>query len=115
MKLDTRRLWVGRFLLMVYFSILSVSVFHVHKHEGENFMCQDCINHVRHSGHITEDGSPHGDCVLCSFLFTSYLVAEVIALATIVYVFRCNFVEKTVCVVYQIKHIILLRGPPVCL
>ena len=115
MKLDTRRLWVGRLLLMVYLSILSASVFHMHKHGGEDFVCQDCTSHVQHSGHITEGGVSLGDCVLCSFLSISYLAAEVLALATIALVLHRDFVEQTVRVICRTKCTILLRGPPLYL
>ncbi len=112
MKLDTRRLWVGRFLLMVYLLILSASVFHMHEHGGEDFLCRDCISHVKHSDHITKGGVSLGDCVLCSFLSSSYLAAEVLALVTIALVLHRDFVEQTMCVICSTKRTILLRGPP---
>lgn len=114
MTLDTRRRWIGRLLIVVYLSILSASVFHVHRHGGD-FVCQDCINHTWHAGHITEGSISLGDCVLCSFLSTSCLVAAVVSLAAMVFVLRRNFVEQTACVVCGTEHTILLRGPPVCL
>lgn len=115
MKLDIRRLWIGRLLLVVYLSILSASVLHVHEHEGEDFVCQDCISHVRHGGHITEGGFSHVDCLFCSFLSTSYLTAEVIALAAMAIVLHRDFVKWTACIVYRTKRTTLLRGPPICL
>lgn len=115
MKLDTRRQWIGRFLLVVYLSMLTTSMFHVHEHGEAGFVCQDCIRHVHHSGHITYGGVLHGDCLLCSFLSTSYLVAEVIALATMALVLCRDFFEQISSVVCQTKRAILLRGPPVCL
>lgn len=81
MKLNARRLWIGRFLLTVYLLILSVSVFHKHGH-GEDFVCQDCISHVQHGGHITDGDVSLGDCVLCSFLSTSYLAAEIVGVGS---------------------------------
>lgn len=115
MKPDTRRLWIGRFLLAVYLTILSAGVFHVHEHGGEDFVCQDCISHVHHGGHITDGDVALGDCVLCSFLSTSYLAAELLALATIVLVLHRDFVEQTAYVICLAKRTILLRGPPSCL
>ena len=115
MKLDTRRQWIGRILLVVYLSILSASIFHVHEHGGVVFVCQDCISHVYHGGHITDGGVLHADCLLCSFLSTSYIVAEVIALATIAHVLCRDFFEQISYVVCLRKRTILLRGPPACL
>lgn len=115
MNLDTRRLSIGRFLLVVYLLILSASVFHVHKHGGEDVVCQDCVSHVRHGGHITEGSISLGDCVLCSFLSTSYVAAEVITLAAMAIVLHRDFVNQTVSVVCRAKSTVLLRGPPVCL
>ena len=115
MNLDARRTWIGRFLLTLYLLILSVSVFHVHEHGGEDFVCQDCINHVGHAGHISVGNMEMGDCLLCSFLSVSYLVAEVITLASLVLVLHRDFVEQTAHVVCRTKRTILLRGPPVCL
>lgn len=114
MNLDARRTWIGRFLLTLYLLILSVSVFHVHEHGGD-FVCQDCISHVQHGGHITDGDVSLGDCVLCSFLSTSYLAAGIVALATVVLVLYRDFVEQTVSIVCRTKRTILLRGPPVCL
>lgn len=114
MRLDTIRLWTGRLLLVVYLTILSASVFHMHGHGGE-VVCQDCISHVWHDGHITKGDVSLGECVLCSFLSTSYLAAEVIALATVAIVLRRYFVEQTQGVVCRTKFAIRLRGPPACL
>ena len=115
MKLDTSRFQIARFLLVVYLLILSASVFHVHEHGGEDSVCQDCISHVHHGGHITDGDVSLGDCVLCSFLSTSYLAADIIALATIVVVLHSDFVEQTMHVICRTKRTILLRGPPSCL
>lgn len=109
-----RRSLIGRFLLALYLTILAVSVFHVHEHGGD-FACQDCISHVHHGGHFTDDSISLGDCVLCSFLSTSYLAAEIFALATIVLVLHRDFVEQTAHVICRTKRTILLRGPPVYL
>lgn len=114
MTIDARRLWIGRFLLMVYLSILSLSVFHVHEH-GEDFVCQDCISHAQHAGHITDGSVSMGECVLCSFLSASCLVAGVVTLAIMALVLRRDFIGQTVCTVCGTRHTILLRGPPVCL
>ena len=114
MNLYTRRTWIGRFLLTVYLLILSLGVSHVHEHGGD-FVCQDCISHVQHDGHITGGDGSLGDCVLCSFLSTSYLAAEIVALATVAIVLYRDFVEQTVCTVCRTRRTTLLRGPPVCL
>lgn len=113
MKIDTRKLWIARFLLVVYLSILSASVFHVHG--GETIVCHNCVNHVQHSGHITIADVSLDDCILCYFLSTSYLAAVVIVLAAMAHVLRRDFVEQTACIVCRTKRAILLRGPPVCL
>ncbi len=115
MKPDARRLWIGRFLLMMYLSILSLGAFHVHEHVEDDFLCQDCISHVHHDGHVTNGDVSLGDCVLCSFLSTFYLAAEIIALATVVLVFHRDFVEQTAHVICRTKRTILLRGPPIYL
>lgn len=107
MNLDARRLSIGRFLLVVYLLILSASVFHVHEHGGKDIVCQDCVSHVRHGGHITEGSVSLGDCVLCSFLSTSYVAAEVMALAAMAIVLHRDFVEQTVCVVCRAKSTML--------
>lgn len=115
MTIDKRRTLIGRFLLALYLTILAVGTFHVHEHVGEDFVCQDCINHVDHAGHISVGDVAMGDCLLCNFLSISYLVAEATALVTIVLVLHHDFVEHTVCAVCPAKRKILLRGPPVCL
>ena len=115
MKIDTRRLWIARFLLVLYLSIVSASVFHVHEHGGYDIACQKCISHVWHSGHISKATPSLDDCILCNFLSTSYLAATVITLAFMAPVLCRDFVEQTVSVVCCTKRAILLRGPPACL
>lgn len=114
MTTDRRRSLIGRLLLALYLTILAVGAFHVHEHV-EDFVCQDCISHVRHGGHITDGSVSLGDCVLCSFLSISYLLAEVTALATFALVLHRVFAEQTAYVVCRTRRTILLRGPPVCL
>ena len=115
MKIDTRRLWIARFLLVIYLSILSASVFHVHDHGDEDIVCQSCISHVWHNGHITKGDFSLDDCLLCNFFSTSYIAALVIALGTMVDVLCRDFVEQTECVVCRTKRTTPLRGPPACL
>lgn len=87
----------------------------MHEHGDESFLCQDCISHVQHDAHITKGSVSLGDCVLCSFSSASYLIAAVMALATMALVLHRDFVEHTIRIVCCAKRTILLRGPPVYL
>ncbi len=114
-KEKARRRHIAIMLLTVYLSILSFSVFHVH-HAGQWMAneCQQCVNHVPHSGHLSaSDGMSHV-CLLCQFLSLNYVAATIVA-----FVYYTN-VHKTYHVVSYVgkglttRGIIGLRAPPAC-
>lgn len=115
MTTDNRRTIIGRILLAVYLTILAVGALHVHEHVEEDFECQDCINHVNHTGHISEGDKDMGDCLLCSFYSINYIGVQCSAILFVSVVLRRDYGELTASVVCRTNRTILLRGPPASL
>jgi len=78
---DHFRKRIARFLLALYLMVLTAGVLHNHDCAGEIVSCQDCLSHVQHDSHFDEGTLSDGDCVLCNFLNTSYLTAQVVLVA----------------------------------
>lgn len=109
---DTRRTIIGRFLLALYLTILAIGAFHVHEHVEDDFVCQDCINHVDHTGHISMGDVAIGDCLLCSFFSISYIGLQCSAILFVCIVIGCIFskqIQKAYCIE---RCVISLRAPP---
>ncbi len=75
---STRHNRLGLFLLALYLMILGASVLHIHESAGSADVCHDCIEHVKHSGHISQLSIMDVDCVLCQILHTDYITPEVL-------------------------------------
>lgn len=112
MTTDKRRTIIGRFLLAVYLMILAVGAFHVHEHVEDDFVCQDCINHVDHAGHISVGDVAMDDCLLCSFFSTTYIGVQCVAIVFACIVLVSIFSEQTQKVSCRERCIISLRAPP---
>ena len=112
MTTGKRRTIIARILLAIYLTILAVGAFHVHEHEAEHIVCEDCINHVNHAGHISNGDMDIDDCLLCRFFSISYIGAQCLALyfADVVH-FRV-FIEQTQKVFFRERCVISLRAPP---
>lgn len=112
MTIDTRRTIIGRFLLAVYLTILAVGAFHVHEHVEDDFVCQDCINHVDHAGHISMGSMTTGDCLLCSFFSLTYVGVQCVTMIYASVVLTSTFAERTQRVICSGRCVISLRAPP---
>lgn len=109
---DRQRTIIGRFLLAMYLTILALGAFHVHEYVEDDLVCQDCINHVNHAGHISVGDVSMGDCLLCSFFTVSYIVAQCVTIVFACAVLTSIFSEQTQNVFCRERCIISLRAPP---
>lgn len=112
MTIDKRRTTIGRFLLTVYLTILAMGAFHVHEHVENDFVCQDCINHVDHAGHISVGDMTTGDCLLCSFFSITYIGVQCVAMIFASIVLAGIFAEQIQKVICNGRCVISLRAPP---
>lgn len=112
MTTDKRKTFISQFLLALYLTILTLGTFHVHEHVEDNFVCQDCINHVDHAGHISVGDMAMGDCLLCSFFTVSYIGAQCVAIVFACAVLTSIFSEQTQKMFCKERCIISLRAPP---
>ena len=112
MKIDIRRQRIARFLLTIYLVILSASAFHVHEHVERDFVCQDCVSHAHHSGHITSATPSVGECTLCEFFTTSYLTTQILMLSTVIAVGQSGVASIPEQVLRRSCLVTCLRAPP---
>lgn len=55
-------------LLSVFVPMVLLSCFHFHSIPSVPVDCDDCLEHVHHPGHITQDSATVDECLLCRFL-----------------------------------------------
>ncbi|MBR6287622.1 MAG: hypothetical protein IKR18_11725 [Bacteroidaceae bacterium] len=113
MNTDVRRQHISRLLLAVYLTILSASFFHVHEHGSAEPVCQDCLSHVHHDGHLSAATMSVGECLICSFLSTTYLSVQAIALPFVLFVLFRQTLADSGEAVSRVCALPLLRAPPV--
>lgn len=112
-KLAIRQRLKGLFLLVTYLLILTASSLHFHECRQETYVCQDCVEHVKHNAHISQASVLTADCVLCQVLHADYLTPEVLlpsAVALLVFAFVAMRPQHAVC---RMTTLPTLRAPPV--
>ena len=100
------------FLLSVVASMILLSAFHFHCDEQPVIDCEQCVEHIHHSGHITMAASSVDDCVLCRFLHTSMIVMAVMAL-TFTVIVHITAVEPAQRILARFNGVVSMRAPPV--
>lgn len=73
--MDKSRHIISNFLLAVFLSALFVSSFHTHPAHFEEPLCEDCVHHLPHPGHIGSQDGALSECLLCHFLALPYVIA----------------------------------------
>lgn len=112
MKLYTKRQLLGNVLLVLYMTILLAGALHVHERVGQDFVCQDCINHIYHNGHIAEASSSSGECLLCDFLSVTYIATCAILVALVAVIVVCT-IKTSINKAHSCQRGVLsLRAPP---
>lgn len=112
-KLNTNNRRKGLLLLLMYLTILVASTLHVHDNGHERIVCQDCLSHVVHNGHISQGTIMELDCLLCKTLQTSYTTPLVLSLSAAVLLVFTFSKQPTPDVVLHKVTLPSLRAPPV--
>lgn len=99
-------------LLVIYLMIFTASVLHVHDYGQEAMVCDDCLAHVQHDGHLSQGSLMDADCVLCNFFHTSYLTPQVLTVSAIALVPVLFAMQPTLDVVCREVTLPSLRAPP---
>jgi len=113
MQLRHRQTFSAVVLLLVMILSLGIRVLHVHHYvEGLEIVCQDCEQHVYHSGHLTAAQDSGGDCVLCQWLTVPFVGEETrdyqISFTSRLARYGLTLLEGCPCLVQHIS----LRAPP---
>lgn len=113
-KSDAKYRFSALLLLVLYLMIQTISVVHVHEECAHTAsLCQDCVDHVSHKGHITQSSQSDFDCVLCKIIHTSYFSPEALDLSAKVllgFIFTIALQQAVVCREVSLPN---LRAPPV--
>lgn len=104
---------IATILLALYLMIFTASVLHVHDYGHKDYVCQDCISHIKHDGHLIQGSLLEMDCVLCNFFQASYVTPQVIVLVAVALVVIACIVRQTQDVVCCTVSLPNLRAPPV--
>ncbi len=112
-KLDTHSRRKGLLLLVLYLTILLASALHVHDFGHEEVVCQDCLSHVQHDGHISQGSIMELDCVLCKVIQSSYTTPLVLSLSAAVLLVFAFTATPTPEVARCKVTLPSLRAPPV--
>lgn len=75
-------------------------------------MCNDCLSHVQHDGHLGQGAFDDVDCVLCNFFHTSYLTPQVLSISATALVSILLATQPTLDVVCRKVTLPSLRAPP---
>ena len=80
--IELKRTHSARLLLVVFVSMLLLASLHVHAAAAcAEATCEECIGHVKHSGHIAEATASVDSCVLCQLISVPFVAAVVLAVA----------------------------------
>lgn len=104
-------------LLLVYVPMLMALTFH-HHDEAQTLspvsVCQDCIHHVHHDGHLYAFQHGVHDCVLCQLHNTPYIAATFILLPAVAVAYRIVRLYYHKECIKQPDNVISARAPPYC-
>lgn len=92
--------------------ILAMGVLHVHECEENAFVCQDCMEHVKHNAHISQASIMDFDCVLCKIIGTEYITPEVQTFSAVVLLFAIVTTRTVQGILSRAVALPSLRAPP---
>lgn len=113
MKKELKRQLYAWLLLSVFVPMTAFSALHVHEGDSDvTAICNACINHQAHAGHLTAGIDNIHDCVLCQFLSLSFVAATGTLTATFIVHHRSLFVECETLYVSVAHNLNGTRAPP---
>lgn len=76
-RYEMRRILIAIALLMVMMMQLGVKSFHQHHRVvTSEILCDDCLHHKVHGGHLLSWDGATGDCPVCQMMQTPYIAAQ---------------------------------------
>ena len=84
MHTTRQRRMAARFLLLVFATMLLLASVHHHETEASSALCEECVHHQPHGGHLQASPTGVDNCVLCQFLSLSYVASLAVGLVVIV-------------------------------
>ena len=84
MHTTRQRRMAARFLLLVFATMLLLASVHRHEAEASSALCEECVHHLPHGGHLQASPTGVDNCVLCQFLSLSYVASLAVGLVVIV-------------------------------
>ena len=114
MKKELKRQLYAWLLLSVFVPMTALSVLHIHEVDSDaTAVCNACINHQSHAGHLTAGFDNIHDCVLCQFLCLSFIAATGTLTVTLTLQRRLRYVEREALYVSWDNKLHATRAPPV--
>lgn len=111
--IELKRTHSARLLLVVFVSMLLLASLHVHAAAAcAEATCEECIGHVKHSGHIAEATASVDSCVLCQLISVPYIAATVLVVAIYKKVVTRLPLPLPYDVISATGTVISLRAPP---
>ncbi len=105
-------------LLLVYVPMVIALTFH-HHDEAQTFnpvpVCQECIHHVHHGGHLYAMQHNTHECVLCQLQNTLYTAAAAAMLPAVAVTFRIVWLNRRTEIPQRPDNATNTRAPPYCL
>lgn len=74
---------MARCLLLLFLLMQGVAALHTHESHVVEPICQECIHHLPHPGHLVDGPSHLDDCVICQLLAAPYLLPAYSPLAEV--------------------------------
>lgn len=105
--------WAAIILLLIMIVQVGVKVTHIDYHsENAIVICDDCIHHHAHNGHIQNLDDGCSECVICQLLSVPFNIAESLQICS-----SSEFLPISHCVIIANaqrlqQHAIQLRAPP---
>lgn len=113
MKNELKRQLYAWLLLSVFVPMTALSALHVHEGGRDvTAVCNACINHQAHAGHLTVGIDNLHDCLLCQFLSLSFVSATGVLTATLIVLRRSLFIECETLYVSAAHNLNGTRAPP---
>ncbi len=115
MKNELKRQLSAWLLLSVFIPMMVVSALHVHPSVcvDEQMLCDACIHHLPHGGHITTNAGHLNECVVCQVMTIGFLPAVGLLLTFLVLQICVPYENRSSLVVLRSGSATGSRAPPV--
>lgn len=106
---------MARCLLLLFLLMQGVAALHTHETHVVEPICQECVHHLPHPGHLVGGPSHFDDCVICQLLAAPYLLPAPTLWAEVTDIQPLQAFYALVCVPSHEWMAPPLRAPPASL